>query len=147
MHDPKAYLDNLFVQEQAKFQYAHEKQPNDSIYRVAIEFQEALRKTTDPDVKSHVFKYQKDLKESVLHFRKVKLAIEENLQRKNIEKEAKDKVVRFVAALSAQSKDKGKAILETPMRTQPSQMLETIHKGAEFKRYLENLSSQLQTWT
>ena len=99
MHDPKSYLASLFVQEQAKFQYSHEKQPNDSIYRVAIEFQEALKKITDPDVKSHVFKYQKDLKDSTLHFIKVKLAIEENLQRKNIEKESQDQATSSFASL------------------------------------------------
>ena len=30
------------------------------------------------------------------------------------------------------------------MRTHPSQMLETLHKGAEFKMGLVNLSSQLE---
>ena len=44
-----------------------------------MDFQEALSNIIDPDVKAHVFKYQKDLKDSILHFRKVKPTIEENL--------------------------------------------------------------------
>ena len=69
MHDPKSYLDRLFVQQHAKFQYAHEDELHDSIYRAAMDFQEALRKIVDPNVKAHVFKYQNDLKYSTLHFR------------------------------------------------------------------------------
>ena len=38
MHDPKSYLALLFVQEHAKFQYSHEDEPNESIYREAIDF-------------------------------------------------------------------------------------------------------------
>ena len=69
MHDPKAYLANLFFQECAMFQYAHEDEPNDSIYKEAIDFQEALSNITYPYVKDHVFKYQKDLKDSTLNFK------------------------------------------------------------------------------
>ena len=100
IHDPKAYLANLFVQEHDKFQYDHEDDPNDSIYKEAMDFQEALRNIVDPYVKFHVFKYQKDLKDSVLHFRKLRLAIEENLQRQNIEKEEKYQATSFVVSLS-----------------------------------------------
>ena len=38
MHDPKSYLTRLFAQEMAKFNYAHEDLPNDSMYRVAVNF-------------------------------------------------------------------------------------------------------------
>ena len=79
MHDPKAYLASLFFQEHDKFQSDHEDDPDDSIYRAAIDFQEALSKITDPDVKAHVFNYQKDLKDSTIHFRKVKFSTEEDL--------------------------------------------------------------------
>ena len=67
MHDPKSYMSNLFVQEHAKFQYAHQDEPDDSIYRAANDFQEALSNIFNPNVKAHVLKYQKDLKDSVLH--------------------------------------------------------------------------------
>ena len=127
------------------FQYAHEDEPDDSIYRETMDFQEELSNITDPYVKYHAFKYQKDLKDSTLHFRNVKLSIEENLQRQNIEKETKYQATSSSAALDTKSKDKGKAILETLVRTQPSQMLETLHKGAYFKRNLEKLNSQLYT--
>ena len=137
MHDPKAYLSSLFSHEWAKFQYAHEDLPDDSIYRVAINFKEALGKIVDPDVKANVFKYQKDLKESTLHFRKVNLSIEENLQRKNIEKEAKDQATSSSSTLVAQSKAKGKAVMETHVRTQPSKMLEICIKGQNSREILK----------
>ena len=38
-------------------------------YRATVDFQEAMEKITDPEVKYHVFKYQKDIKQSTLHFR------------------------------------------------------------------------------
>ena len=81
MHDRKAHLTNLFVQKHVKFHYSHEDERDDSIYRKDMDFQEALSKIVDPDVKAHVFKYQKDLKGSTLRFKNVKLSIEENLQR------------------------------------------------------------------
>ena len=66
-----------------------------------MDFQESLSKITDLYVKYHVFEYQKDLKDSTLHFRNVKLDIEKNLQRKNIEKEAKDQVAIYYSFLGA----------------------------------------------
>ena len=79
MHDPKSYLANHFVQEHSKIQYTHENEPHDSIYREAIDSLEVLSRITGPNVKVHIFKYQKDLNISVLHFRQVKLALEENI--------------------------------------------------------------------
>ena len=73
MHDPNAYLASFFAHERAKFKYAPEDLLEDSIYRAIVDFQEALGKIIDPDVKAHVFKYQKDLKESTFHFRNLKL--------------------------------------------------------------------------
>ena len=79
-----------FVQEHARIQYAHQDELDDSIYREAIDFQEVLISITDPKLKAHIFKYQKDLNIYVLHFRQEKLTVEENLQRQNLQKEAKD---------------------------------------------------------
>ena len=69
MHDPKSYLASLFVQEHGRFQYAHRDEPDDLIYKETIGFLEALHNIAYPNVKSHVFKYQKDLKDYVLHYR------------------------------------------------------------------------------
>ena len=62
MHDPKDYLASLFPKKRDKFHYTHEKLPDDSIYREAIDFREELENITDLEVKAHVAKYQKDLK-------------------------------------------------------------------------------------
>ena len=64
-----------------------------------------------------------------------------------MEKEEKDQATSSSSALAIQSKDKGKADLEIPVRTQYSQMIKTLHKGAQFKKILENISSQLSTQT
>ena len=64
-----------------------------------------------------------------------------------MEKEEKKQETRYFPTLATKSKDMGKAVMENPVRTHPSQMLETLHKGVEFKRNIENLSSQLQTQT
>ena len=47
MHDPVAYLANLFAHEHVKFQYVHQNQPDDSMLRVATTFQEAIGKITN----------------------------------------------------------------------------------------------------
>ena len=61
-----------------------------------------------------------------------------------MEKEAKEQATSSSSTLATKSKDKGKVVLENPARNQPSQMIETLHKGVEFKKTLETLSSQLQ---
>ena len=63
----------------------------------------------------------------------------------NMEKEAKEKETNSSPTLSTKSKYKGKAILESTTRTQPSQMIKTPHKGEEFMKTIENISSQLHT--
>ena len=78
-HDPKSYLASHLVQEHSKLQYTHENEPDDSIYRETIDFQDVLSRIIDPNVKANVFKYWKDLKISVLHFRQLKLVVEENI--------------------------------------------------------------------
>ena len=79
MHDPKSYLASRFVREHARIQYVHQDGPDDSIYRAAIDFQEVLSRIADPNVKAHIFQYQKDLKICVLHFGQVKMTVEENI--------------------------------------------------------------------
>ena len=79
MHDPKSYLDSHFVQEHARIQYAHQDEPDDSIYREAIDFQDILSRIYDLNVKDLIFKYENDLNIYVLHFGQVKLIVEENL--------------------------------------------------------------------
>ena len=56
-----------------------------------------------------------------------------------MEKEEKEQAASSSSTLATKSKDKGKVVLENPTRTQSSQMIETLHKGVEFKKTLENL--------
>ena len=128
MHDPKSSLASHFVQEHARIQYAHQDELDDSIYREAIDFQEVLSSIVDPNFKARVFQYQKDLNIYVLHFKQVKLTLEENILRKNLEKEDKEQVTISSFSLSSKSKYKGKVVLEIPTRTQPSLMIKTFHK-------------------
>ena len=53
MHDPVGFLHNVFAQEHVKFQYVHENEPDDSMMQGASTFQEAIRKISDPETKSH----------------------------------------------------------------------------------------------
>ena len=64
-----------------------------------------------------------------------------------MEKETKEQATSSSSTLATKSKYKGKVFLENPTRNQPSQMIETLHKGAEFKKTLETLSSQLREKT
>ena len=59
---------------------------------------------TDPKLKSHIFKYQKDLNIFVLHFREEKLIVEENIKRKNLEKDAKEQAASSFSTLATKSK-------------------------------------------
>ena len=79
MHDPMSYLANLFTHEHIGFRYTHENDPNDSMFRVVMDFQEPMNKITNPDTKSHLYKYQKDLKIRILHEREDKLEIKKNI--------------------------------------------------------------------
>ena len=60
---------------------------------------------------------------------------------------AKQKETIYVAALATQPKDKGKVFLEVPSIPQAASMEDTLQKGADFKKNLERISSQLQTHT
>ena len=146
MHDPKAYLASLFSQERAKFHYTLEDLPDDSIDRGAIDFREELENITDPEVRAHVDKYQKYIKQTTLHFRKLKFDAEDKTHMENMEKEARQQETTNSSSVSAsQPKDKGKSVMETDVIAHSSQLDEVRHKGEEFMRNIEKLISQLQT--
>ena len=83
------------------------------MYRVVVDFWEALEKIIDSEVKYHVFKYQKDIKQSTLHFRKLIFDVEEKVHRENMERESRPQAT-IASVSTSQSKDKGKAVIETP---------------------------------
>ena len=102
---------------------------------------------TDPNVKSHVYKYQKYLKIRILHEREAKLKIKEDLQKENKKNEAREHATISATALAAQPMNKGKGILDGPSSPHVSSLENTLQKGAEFKRNLEKINFQLQTHT
>ena len=59
----------------------------------------------------------------MLHFKQLRLIVEENAQKQNAEKEAKEALANSSTAPTEKSKDKGKVVLEGPIRTQPSSTL------------------------
>ena len=67
----------------------HEYFPNDSMYMGFVDFQEALENITYPNVKSHVFQHEKEIKETTLYIRRSKFEAEDKLDRKNMEREAR----------------------------------------------------------
>ena len=75
MQDPYSLLANHFVQEHTKIAYAHEDDPDDSIYIGAIDFLEVARRIPTPLEKNHLFQYQKELKTYALHFRQLWLKV------------------------------------------------------------------------
>ena len=80
----------------------------------------------------------------MLHFKQLRLIVEENAQKQNAEKEAKEALANSSTALVEKSKDKGKVVLKGPVRKRPSSTLEALHRSAEFKKSLEKLSSEVQ---
>ena len=70
------------------------------MYRATVDFREALEKITDQEVKTHVFKYQKDLRQSTLHFRKLRFDAEEKVHRENMERESIQQVGTISASAS-----------------------------------------------
>ena len=73
-----------------KIAYVHQEFLDDSIYRGAIDFSEVVSRVSTPLEKTHMFQYQKEPQATALHFRKLRLTVEENLQKQNAEKEAKE---------------------------------------------------------
>ena len=59
------------------------------MYMGFVDFREALKKITDPEVKSHVFQHQKEIKEMTLYIRRLKFEAEDKLDRENMEREAR----------------------------------------------------------
>ena len=114
------------------------------MYRGVVDFREALENITNPEVKSHVFKYQKEIKESTLHFRKLKFEEEEKVVRENMDRETRQQATTTFASTS-QSKDKGKIVIEAPGSAHSSQEMEALQRGEEFKQGLSKLSAQLRT--
>ena len=53
MHDLVGFLHNLFSQDHVKFQYVHENEPDDSMMRGALTFQEEIHKISDPETNLH----------------------------------------------------------------------------------------------
>ena len=148
MRDPNAFLVSLFYQEKAKLNYTHEDFPNDSMYRGFVDFRQALDKITDPEVKSHVFKYQKEIKETTLCKRRSKFEAEDKLDKENMEREAREARQQgtIASSLALQSKEKGKAAIETYGSGQYSQEMEVLQRGEAFKLGLVKLGYQLQTY-
>ena len=114
------------------------------MYRAAVDFREALKKINDPELKSHVFKYKKYMKQSTLNFRKLRFDVEEKVQRENMEREARQQVAAAYPSIS-QSKYKGKDVIETLRRAHSSQEMEALQRGEEFKQGLAKLTTQLRT--
>ena len=85
MHDPVAYLVDLFSHEHVKFQYVHENDPDDSMFRGDTNFQEAIDKITNPETKSHLYQYQKDLKTRIVRERGDNLKIKQDLEKEKTE--------------------------------------------------------------
>ena len=97
-----------------KFQYVHQNQLDDSMFRVATTFQEAIGKITDPEIKSHLYMFQKDLKRINMREREDKLRIKQDLEKRKREEEVTEHAARFAVAFAAQPENKGKGVLEGP---------------------------------
>ena len=63
------------------------------MYRGFVDFWEALENIIVTEAKSHVFKYQKEIKDSTLHFIKLKFEEEEKVVRENMEREARKQAI------------------------------------------------------
>ena len=71
-----------------------------------------MKKITNLEVKSHVFQHQKEIKEMTLYIRILKFEAEDKLHTENMEKEVRQQVIE-PSTLALQSKEKGKAVIET----------------------------------
>ena len=145
MHDPVAYLANLFVHEHVKFQYVHQNEPDDSIFREAITFHEAIDKITEPKINSHMYLFQNHLKKRTLREREDKLEIKQDLEKEKREEEMREHVARSVVDVVAQPKNKGRGVIESPWSPSLTIMEDMSEKGVEIKRNFEKVGSQLQT--
>ena len=140
-----AYLASLFAHEHVRFHYVHENDPNDSMFRATTYFQEAMNKIIDTDTKSHIYKYQKDIKIRILCEREDKIEINKNIQKEKTKKEAREHAENSATSLASQPRDKGKGVFEGPSSPRLDSMEHVLQKGAGFKMNIELIRSQLQT--
>ena len=110
------------------FTYVNQEHFDDSIYRGAIDFSEVVSRIPTPEEQTFIFQYQKDLKTRMLHFRQHQLNMEENVHNKNAEREVKESLASSSSAPVEKSKDKGKYIVDGPIRTQPSSTFEPLQR-------------------
>ena len=68
-------------------------------------------KIHDPGTNSHHYAYEKDVKRIILIERANHLELKQDFDKEKIEQEAREYLSRFVAAVAARSKDKGKGVL------------------------------------
>ena len=101
MHGPIFHLANPFTHQHAIFHYAHENDLDDSMFQGSTNFQDAMSKIIDPDTKSHLYQYQKDLKIRNICERGDKLKIKQDLQKAKTEEEAREHAASSVAALAS----------------------------------------------
>ena len=131
VHDPVRFLHNLFAHEHAKFQYVDENEPDDSMMRGASNFQEVIRKISEPEAKSHQYIYEKDLKRRILLERANKLELKQDLDREKKEQEERDYLARSAVVVAARYKDNRKGVLRGPCRPSLCRMEDTLDKGVE----------------
>ena len=77
MHDTKSFLASHFTQEHMKTSYAHQMDHDDSIYQGANAFSKVVRRISSHYEKNFIFQYQDDVKNKVIHYRKLLLELEE----------------------------------------------------------------------
>ena len=104
-----------------------------------------MDKITDLEVKSHVFKHQKEIKEATLCKRRSKFEAEDKLDRENMEREARQQGTTS-SSTALQLKEKGKDVIETYGSGQSLQEMEVLERGKVFKLVPAKLSSQLRTY-
>ena len=68
------------------------------------------------------------------------MKVQEDIHKKNAEKEAMKASVSSSIVPADKLKDKGKVVLEGPEKAQPSSTLEILHKVSEFKKNLNKLA-------
>ena len=129
MHEPVSYLANLFSHEHVKFQYVHENEIDNSLFQVATTFQEAIGKISDLEIKSHLYKFQKDIKRRTPREREDKLKTKQDLEKEKREEEAREHAARSDVVVGAQPKNKGKGVLEGPLIPSLTTMEDILEKG------------------
>ena len=104
-----------------------------------------MDKITDPEVKSLVFKCQKEIKEITLCKRRLEFEAEDKLDREKMEREARQQVTT-TSSSTLQLKGKGNSVIETYGSGQSSQEMEVLQRGEAFKLGLVKLGYELHTY-